>query len=111
MNAFTRQMIIMIGPMILKSLINSMLNEQKLLEYRDKMIGFMRSQADRTANEIDDMAIEEVVRVVLDPSIYAAKTVELCAIAKAYIKSTGPEWDDLLFLPILDRVEQIGTGK
>jgi len=111
MNAFTRQMIIMIGPMILKSLINSMLNEEKLVEYRDKMIGFMRSQADRTANEIDDMAIEEVVRIVLDPSIYAVKTVELCAMAKAYIASTATEWDDMLFIPILDRIELIGTGK
>ena len=111
MNAITRQMVLMIAPMLIRSLINSMLNEQKLTEYRDKIVGFMRSQADRTSNEIDDMAIEEVIRLVLEPSIYATKTVELCALAKAYVKSTLNEWDDLFFLPILDRIEQIGTGK
>jgi len=111
MNAFTRQMIMMIGPMILKSLINSMLNEKKLLEYRDKIVAFLRSTADKSANEIDDMAIEEVVKLIMNPTFYAGKTRELCVMARAYVTSTETEWDDMLFIPILDRIELIGTGK
>ena len=111
MNAFTRQMIIMIGPMILKSLINSMLNEQKLTEFRDKIVAFLRSTADKSSNEIDDMAIEEVVKLIMNPSFYTSKTLELCAMAKAYVSNTATEWDDMLFIPILDRIELIGTGK
>jgi len=111
MNAVTRQMIMMFGPMLLKSVIKSMLEEKKLIEFRDKIVAFLRGMADKSSNEIDDMAIEEVVRIIMDPSIYAGKTVELCEMARAYITSTETEWDDMLFIPILDRVQAIGTGK
>ena len=111
MNVVTRQLIIMVGPMVLKSVMDSILNEKKLSEYRDRMILAMRAKADTTKNEIDDALVEGVVSAVMAPGLYIDLTMQVISLARQYITHTESTLDDKLLLPILDRIEVVGLGK
>lgn len=111
MNIITRRLIMVMGPMLLKSVMNSMLEEKTLITYRDKTLAFIRGLTDKTKTEIDDNVVEAIIKMLMDPAKYLDKTKEFCALARQYITRTDNGWDDIVFLPILDRVELIGTGK
>ena len=111
MNEFAKRMIIMFGPMILRSIIDSMLNEKALTEYRDKMVAYFREMCGKTKNQIDDAAVEAFIGLLMDPTVYTGQTLAVCELARGYIKSTETEWDDFVFLPILDRIQKLGTGE
>lgn len=111
MNAITRQLIVTVGPMVLKSIMDSILKENKLTEYRDKMVAAMRAKADTTNNEVDDALVEGVVSAVMAPGLYIDLTMQVVALARQYITHTESTLDDKLLLPILDRIEVVGLGK
>lgn len=111
MNAITTQLIMAIGPTILKSVIRSMLNEEKLTEYRDEAITFLKGKAAATDNKIDDSLVQAAIDWVMEPGNYIKYTQEFCSLARRYITSTENEWDDIVFVPFLDRIEQLGVGK
>jgi hypothetical protein len=109
MNAVSKQLIMTFGPMVLKSIVNSMLQEETLVEYRDKLIAFMRRSVDKTATQIDDMLIESLIRMIMTPGLYIEQTKEMCRMARQYITHTDNTWDDIVFVPILDRIEKLGV--
>jgi len=111
MNAITKQLIMTFGPMLLKSIIDSMLNEEKLKEYRDEILKFLREKAGNSKTAIDDALVGSVIGWVMEPGHHIPFTQEFCSMARRYITDTENEWDDMAFLPIIDRIEQIGVGK
>ena len=111
MNTVTKQLILMVGPTILKSLLNSIFEEKQLVEYRDKLIDYARRQADTTGSGIDDTVVEAMVGFVMDPKNYIEFTMDVISLCKQYIMQTTTDWDDFLLMPILTRIEQLGTGE
>jgi len=111
MNFVTKNLIMMIGPSVLKSIISSVLNEEKLTQYRDEIVIFLRTTADKTKNEIDDGVIELAVKTIMEPGTYIQYTKGLCGLLHRYVSDTKTAWDDMLLIPILDRIEQLGAGE
>jgi len=110
MNFVTKNLVMMIGPTVLKSIIDSVLNEEQLTEYRDTAITFLRTKADGTKNEIDDNIVELAVSAAMTPGTYIEYTKGLCGLLRRYVTDTKTAWDDMLLIPILDRIEQLGVG-
>ena len=111
MNAVTKKLVSLIGPTVIETVLSSIINEEKLTSFRDSLITFFRKTADSTVNEIDDYLGEFVIDTIMEPGRYVEHTKELCKILREYIQSSQTEWDDMAFLPILDRIELFGTTK
>lgn len=111
MNAVTMRMLMMLGPMVLRNIIETILQEKKLVEFREKMISLLRAKADATKNEVDDAAVEALVGFVMEPGNYLDLTMQVIALARQYIGHTESELDDKFLLPIIDRIETLGMGK
>jgi len=111
MNAVTKKLVLLIGPTVIEAVLSSIINEEKLTSFRDALITFFRKTADSTVNEIDDYLAGFAIDTIMEPGRYVEHTQELCKILREYIQSSQTEWDDMAFLPILDRIELFGTTK
>lgn len=109
MNKITMKLLLLIGPTIIESILNSILTEEKLTSFKDNLITFFREKVDKTVTEVDDYLLEIVVDTIMEPGQAVEHTLELCKIMKGYITESQTEWDDIVFLPILNRIEELGT--
>ncbi|MFV0511573.1 MAG: hypothetical protein ACK5M8_20335 [Shewanella algae] len=111
MNTVTKKLVSLIGPVVLKNILDQILNEEKLSSYRDNLVTFFRKTAAKTTNEIDDKLVEIAISTIMEPGKAVEQTVELCGILRAYVQDSQTPIDDILVLPILDRIEDLGTSK
>lgn len=111
MNVVTKQLVMVIGPMVLKNVLDSILQEEKLVEYRDRLIAAVRAKTSATKNTIDDAVVEGVIKSIMEPGKFIELTMTVVSLARQYITHTESPLDDKLLLPILDRIEVIGIGK
>ena len=109
MNSITKKLLLLIGPIILENIFNSIFNEEKLSSFRDNIVTLLRKTADKSLNDVDDYLLEISIDTIMTPGKYIEHTRELCAILKSYIQSSQTKWDDIAFLPILERIEELGT--
>lgn len=108
MNVITKRVLMLVGPSILEEIITSIVNDKTISSFRDDLVQFFRKTADKTTNEVDDALVEMAIKTIMAPGKYIAHTKELCAILRKYIQSNQVEWDDIVFLPILDQIEKLG---
>ncbi len=110
MNFVTKQLVMSIGPMVLESVIESILTEENLIEYRDRAIALIKDQAKKTKTKIDDNLSEVAIEWVMDAGNYIKYTRHFCQILREYVSNSANDYDNMLCLPILDRIERLGTG-
>ena len=110
MNAVTRKMIFVIGPIVLEKVLNQIINEEKLTSFRDNLITYFRKTADKTTTEVDDYLVEFAIDAIMEPGKFIEQTRELCGIIKGYIEDSRTEIDDIFVLPIITRIEELGTS-
>lgn len=109
MNVVTKKIIEMIAPMVIKELLDSIFNEKVLTGFRDEVVMFLRTRADRTDWKLDDELVEIIVKTIMAPGKFTEETRKLCKVLREYITHNRVKWDDMLFLPVIDRIEALST--
>jgi hypothetical protein len=108
MNIITKNLVTLIGPMVIETILDAIISEEKLTSFRDELISFFRKTADKTVTEIDDYLVEIAVNTIMAPGKYIDDTMGLLAILRKYVESSQTEIDDIFCLPILDRIQLLG---
>lgn len=111
MNVVTQKLINVIGPTVVENIISAILTDEKLTSFKDNVITFFRRTADRTATEVDDNLVEFAINMIMEPGKSIEHTRELCGLLRGYIQDSRTELDDIMLLPILNRIEQLGTSE
>jgi len=99
-----------IAPEIIEALFDSILSDNTRTAFKDSLVTFFRQTADKSVTEIDDYLVEMSIDMIMDPGKFCDDTRELCKILRSYVTENGTEWDDVVFLPIINRIEQFGVN-
>lgn len=109
MNAVTKKVVKMIGPMVIKELVDAIFNEKVLTGFRDDIVMFLRAATKKTKIELDDKMVDYLVQTIMEPGKFTDETRSLCKTLRNYVINNSVKWDDVVFLPIIDRIEALGV--
>jgi len=109
MNLITRTLLSTIGPLVIENLLEQIINEEKLTSFRDNLVSFFRKTADKTVNEVDDYLVEIAIETIMEPGKHIEQTRELCKMLREYAEHSKTKIDDMLVIPILKSIENLGT--
>ena len=101
-----KQMILKMALPALIRILADAIKSAELPELRDDVLNWLLFQARKTNTPFDDKMLEVLVPVLFTPEIVADFINTVVPLLKVYVKSSVTPWDDYIFIPILEAVEE-----
>lgn len=92
---------------VVQSIIRDIIVDANLHEVRDDIIAWMLKVAKKTDTPIDDNLVKAVTEVLFTPEHVGDLLGIILPRLREYVASSSTQWDDFLFLPVLDVIESV----